>query len=165
MVATGNSAPDFKLPTSDRRSFVRLSSLRGKPVVLIFGSCTSPQFKTNADLIRSLHHEFKSVAQFLFVYIREVGAESRNVAGGEVKDAATIQERSDQAERTHRSLRIDMTCVVDDMDDPVTKTYSAWPERLCIIDKSGKIAVLSQPGPKGFHPTVKAVRNWLSSTR
>jgi hypothetical protein len=38
---TGEMAPDFTLPTADRKSEVRLSSLRGRmPVVLVFGSYT-----------------------------------------------------------------------------------------------------------------------------
>lgn len=37
----GDMAPDFTLPTLDRRSQVQLSSFRGKrPVVLVFGSYT-----------------------------------------------------------------------------------------------------------------------------
>lgn len=37
----GDPAPEFSLPTADRKARVRLSSLRGhKPVVLIFGSYT-----------------------------------------------------------------------------------------------------------------------------
>jgi hypothetical protein len=37
----GDLAPDFQLSTSDKKSRVELSSLRGrKPVVLIFGSYT-----------------------------------------------------------------------------------------------------------------------------
>jgi hypothetical protein len=37
----GDMAPDFSLHTVDRKSLVRLSSLRGeKPVVLVFGSYT-----------------------------------------------------------------------------------------------------------------------------
>jgi len=40
-VHTGEMAPDFTLPTADRKSEVRLSSLRGRlPVVLVFGSYT-----------------------------------------------------------------------------------------------------------------------------
>ena len=38
---TGEMAPDFTLPTADKKSEVRLSSLRGRlPVVLVFGSYT-----------------------------------------------------------------------------------------------------------------------------
>jgi len=37
----GDAAPEFSLPTVDRKSRVRLSSFRGhKPVVLVFGSYT-----------------------------------------------------------------------------------------------------------------------------
>ena len=36
----GDPAPDFSLVTLDRTSHVRLSQLRGRPVVLVFGSYT-----------------------------------------------------------------------------------------------------------------------------
>lgn len=36
----GDAAPDFLLPTLDRASAVQLSGLRGRPVVLVFGSYT-----------------------------------------------------------------------------------------------------------------------------
>ena len=39
-VQPGELAPDFRLPTLDHKSEVELSSLRGKPVVLVFGSYT-----------------------------------------------------------------------------------------------------------------------------
>lgn len=39
-VQVGDVAPDFRLPTADGTSEVRLSALRGKPVVLVFGSFT-----------------------------------------------------------------------------------------------------------------------------
>ena len=37
---SGDEAPDFTLPRSDKSGDVRLASLRGKPVVLVFGSYT-----------------------------------------------------------------------------------------------------------------------------
>lgn len=40
-VAPGDPAPDFRLPTLDRKATVQLSSFRGsQPVVLVFGSYT-----------------------------------------------------------------------------------------------------------------------------
>jgi hypothetical protein len=36
----GERAPDFRLPTLDHKSGVELAALRGKPVVLVFGSYT-----------------------------------------------------------------------------------------------------------------------------
>ena len=40
MLQPGDEAPDFRLPTVDHKSEVQLSELRGKPVVLVFGSYT-----------------------------------------------------------------------------------------------------------------------------
>ena len=39
-VQPGDMAPDFRLRTQDHQSEVELSSLRGNPVVLVFGSYT-----------------------------------------------------------------------------------------------------------------------------
>lgn len=39
-VQVGDVAPDFTLPRIDRSGDVTLSSLRGRPVVLVFGSFT-----------------------------------------------------------------------------------------------------------------------------
>lgn len=36
----GKAAPDFELPQLDANNRVKLADLRGKPVVLVFGSCT-----------------------------------------------------------------------------------------------------------------------------
>jgi len=37
---TGDAGPDFELPTLDKTQKVKLSDLRGKPVLLVFGSYT-----------------------------------------------------------------------------------------------------------------------------
>jgi hypothetical protein len=39
-VELGEQAPDFRLPALDHQSEVELAALRGKPVVLVFGSYT-----------------------------------------------------------------------------------------------------------------------------
>jgi hypothetical protein len=39
-VNVGDAAPDFRLPTQDHKEQVELGALRGKPVVLVFGSYT-----------------------------------------------------------------------------------------------------------------------------
>jgi type I thyroxine 5'-deiodinase len=42
------------------------------------------------------------------------------------------------------------------MDDKVEKTYAAWPDRLYIVDKKGKIAYKGGKGPGGFKPAEMA---------
>jgi len=49
-------------------------------------------------------------------------------------------------------LGIEMPAIVDNFDDSTDKAYSGWPDRLYVIDREGKIAYKSAPGPFGFKP-------------
>ncbi len=50
------------------------------------------------------------------------------------------------------TLRFTIPCLVDGIDNAVEKAYAAWPDRIYVIDPSGKIAYKSGPGPRGFRP-------------
>ena len=50
---------------------------------------------------------------------------------------------------------------VDDMSNQAEGAYSAWPERLYVIDESGHIAYRGGMGP--FHYDPKEVRTWLAA--
>lgn len=43
-----------------------------------------------------------------------------------------------------------MPFVVDALDNKVGEAYAAWPDRLYIVGKDGKIAYKGAPGPAGF---------------
>jgi hypothetical protein len=45
-----------------------------------------------------------------------------------------------------------MPILVDDMDDAASTAFAAWPERLVVIDRDGRIAYPGAPGPHGFDP-------------
>ena len=47
------------------------------------------------------------------------------------------------------------------MDDKVNKAYAAWPDRLYVVGTDGKIAMMGEPGPRGFKPSVDAAQGWL----
>jgi type I thyroxine 5'-deiodinase len=47
-------------------------------------------------------------------------------------------------------LKIPFPMLVDDLDDHVGRRYQAWPIRVYIVDKDGKIAWKTLPGPFGF---------------
>ena len=40
MLKVGDAAPTFELADADGKNKVKLADLKGKPVVLVFGSCT-----------------------------------------------------------------------------------------------------------------------------
>jgi len=46
-----------------------------------------------------------------------------------------------------------MPTAVDDMVDTANQLYKAWPERIYVVDRDGKIAHKSAIGPWGFQPT------------
>ena len=50
---------------------------------------------------------------------------------------------------------------VDDMNNAANDAYSAWPERLYVIDENGHIAYRGGMGP--FHYNPKELRAWLSA--
>jgi hypothetical protein len=50
---------------------------------------------------------------------------------------------------------------IDDMTNAADLAYSAWPERLYIIDESGHIAYRGGMGPFNYNPS--EVRDWLAA--
>ena len=42
--------------------------------------------------------------------------------------------------------------LVDGVDDAVGKRWAAWPDRLFLVGKDGRIAYAGAPGPGGFKP-------------
>lgn len=50
---------------------------------------------------------------------------------------------------------------IDEMSNAANDAYSAWPERLYVIDESGRIAYKGGNGPFKYNP--KEVRAWLAS--
>ena len=51
-----------------------------------------------------------------------------------------------------RKLGIKFPAVLDGFDNSTEKAYTGWPDRIYLIDKEGRIAYKSKPGPFGFKP-------------
>jgi hypothetical protein len=49
---------------------------------------------------------------------------------------------------------------IDDMDNAGDLAYSAWPERLYVIDEHGRVAYAGGIGPFNYNPD--EVRTWLA---
>lgn len=61
-------------------------------------------------------------------------------------------ERCAAADTCVREMEIDFPTLVDGMDNSTELAYTAWPDRLYVIDRDGRIAYKSRPGPFGFKP-------------
>ena len=65
----GEPTLDFTLPFPDSEE-VTLSKLRGKPVMIEFGSITWPPCQAEFPLMDQMAQDFAHQAHFLFVYVR-----------------------------------------------------------------------------------------------
>ncbi len=130
MVEEGELAPDFDLPTEDGR--IRLSKLRGKPVVVYFypkddtSGCTA-----EARDFTALHTEFKA-------------------AGAEVIGISPDSAASHGKFRKKHDLSV---VLASDEDKAIAQAYGVWVEKSMygrkymgverstfLIDKTGRVA-------------------------
>ena len=92
---------------------------------------------------------------FLLVYVREAHAIDSAwpmTDGPLVQDPVRDAERVTVASECVAALQLPMVAVVDKVDDAVNKAYAAWPDRLYLVGKDGRIAYAGGPGPRGFDP-------------
>ena len=152
------AAPDFELADAATGKQVRLRDFRGKrPVVLIFGSYSCPNFRGSASALRSLQQKYGSRVAFLLVYIREAHStgdwqSTRNT--NEEADTAppsNMGEKTEHASMCSRRLHLPFPAVVDGLNDAVEKAYNAWPSRAFVITREGRIAYTTRLTELEFH--------------
>jgi type I thyroxine 5'-deiodinase len=88
------------------------------------------------------------------VYVREAHPSDSNWAdpAQPIADPTTLAERGAVASQCCAELGLSLPTVVDDMQDTVNQRYRAWPERIYVIDRDGRIAYRGGIGPFGFAP-------------
>lgn len=77
---------------------------------------------------------------------------SNTRVGIEFEQPKTFDERIEVASSCCASLEFTMPLVVDTMKNRVEKAYSAFPDRLYIIDQEGRVAYKGGRGPFGYMP-------------
>ena len=95
---------------------------------------------------------------FLAVYILEAHPSDVWQMQSNLKDQVIFASPKNEEERAFvagacvRKLGIKFPAVLDGFDNTTEKAYTGWPDRLYLIDRNGKVAYKSAPGPFGFHP-------------
>ena len=69
-----------------------------------------------------------------------------------VASAKTLDQRCEVAGTCVTKLSIKIPPLIDDLENSTEEAYTAWPDRLYVIDYAGTIAYKSKPGPYGFKP-------------
>jgi len=101
------------------------------------------------------------------VYIKEAHQNdgwkfgSNERAGISFRNHLSFGERIDVAKKCSAALNLSMPTLVDTMNNAANYKYSAWPDRVYVIDTDGTIAVQARHGPRGFPPGVRATEQWL----
>jgi tetratricopeptide (TPR) repeat protein len=156
---------DAGIPAGSRAPSIGTLDLSrpAKPIVLVFGSYTCPKLRGSASDLKRLAAEYRDIVEFRLVYIREAhaggGAESQWQSTINVKErvslapARTLPEKQDHAALCLRKLDLPFPVVVDGMDGAAETAYHAWPSRLYLIGRDGKVAFNTRLGELDFHPS------------
>ncbi len=95
---------------------------------------------------------------FYIVYIKEIHPTDGWQVSSNERDAVlyrqhrSIEERVEVGQACMVKLALEMSALVDEMDDAVTKAYAAVPERLYLVGRDGRIAYKGGMGPMYFRP-------------
>jgi hypothetical protein len=119
------------------------------------------------DDVVQIYNDYKEHAEFLTVYVREAHPTDEWQMKSNVKDDVcyaqpkTLEQRVAIAKDFTARFKYPLPFGIDDMSNLADAAYSAWPERLYIIDESGHIAYRGGMGPFNYKPA--EVRDWLAS--
>lgn len=154
----GHPAPDVALHSADGRE-LRLSSLRGRPLVLMIGSYTCPQLRHGAPEVNRLYERHQAAARFLMAYIREAHPDGEawqstinRREGISLPEARSLPERAEHAAVCRRELKIPYESALDGLDGTVEAAFSAFPSRVFVIDVRGTVTFSSALDAESFRP-------------
>jgi hypothetical protein len=123
-VEPGAMAPDFELDRAGGGQ-LRLSRLRGKPVLLHFGSFTHG----SVEPLKELWDLWGDAVQFVTVLVRQAGVEYLDQA-----------RKLDDAERYQRELGIEWPVLADHVAGTIHQFYGGLADPAYLIDVEGRVA-------------------------
>ncbi len=147
---------------------------QARPAVLVFGSYTCPKLRNSAEDLKRIATQYHAGVDFLLVYISEAhaggGAESlwqstiNQKEGIDLPPARTLQEKEAHAAICTRKLSLPFAVAVDGMDTAAEQAYQAWPSRLYLVGRDGKVAFQTRLGELDFHAAdlERAIREILA---
>ncbi len=92
------------------------------------------------------------------VYITEAHPSDIWQMQSTIKDKVVFANPKSEEERAFiagacvRKLGIKIPAVLDEFGNSTERAYTGWPDRLYLIDSSGRVVYKSKPGPFGFKP-------------
>ena len=94
----------------------------------------------------------------MVVYITEAHSSDVWQMQSNIKDKVVFASPKSEEERAFvagacvRKLGIEIPALLDEFGNSTERTYTAWPDRIYLIDATGHVAYKGKPGPFGFKP-------------
>ncbi len=117
--------------------------------------------------MHELHAKYKDRAAFVTIYVKEAHPEdewqmdSNEEQGICYPQPTTLAERVAIANDFTKHAKYEIPLYVDGIENQADDLYAAWPERLYVIDESGRIAYKGGMGPFEYKPD--EVEAWLAA--
>jgi type I thyroxine 5'-deiodinase len=108
--------------------------------------------------LNKLYEQYRDRVAFLVVYITEAHPTDIWQTDNNLKDKVLFANPKSEEERALiagacvSKLGIKPPAVLDEFGNSTETAYTGWPDRLYLIDKGGRVAYKSKPGPFGFKP-------------
>jgi hypothetical protein len=108
--------------------------------------------------LNQLYDQFSGRVTFLVVYILEAHPSDVWQMESNIRDKVVFASPKNEDERAFvagacvRKLGIKFSAVMDEFGNATEQAYTAWPDRIYLIDTRGRVAYKSRPGPFGFKP-------------
>ena len=118
--------------------------------------------------MEQMYQDYRDIAEFYIVYISEAHAEDDKYPVGYarelgIKEHKTFGQRCKVADRLRADKKLTIPCLIDGMDNAVADAYQAWPDRIYLVRKDGRLGVAAGRGPWGFKPALRKAGTWLAS--
>jgi hypothetical protein len=145
----GDPAPDFTLTNPDGAQ-VNLASMKGRVVVLVFGSYSAPTFRNRAAALEKLKSDLGTRASFFVVYAREAHPTgewevTRNKEDGiSVEQARSLDARRTAAQTAREKLKLTTPILLDTIGNDTAIAYGAGINGAYVIARDGTVAARQQ---------------------
>jgi len=115
-----------------------------------------------------MYQDYKDLADIYIVYIREAHAADSNwpvpyAREKGIKKHKSFADRCVVADMLVKEKKLTIPCLIDGMDNLAATSYAAWPDRIFVVQRDGRVAVAAKRGPWGFPPGVNQTRDWLAA--
>jgi hypothetical protein len=129
---------------------MRLSAFEGQPLVLVFGSYSSPSFRQRAAGIEKLKKELGQRVQVMVIYTKEAHpkgeweVERNRDSDIEIEQHKDLDAREEMALKARAELKLTVPILIDTMDNATAKTYGLGPNGAVVIGRDLKVVARQQ---------------------